>query len=77
MKLRNVSLAVGAIAAFLVLCPEPALAYVGPGAGLSALGALLALVAGVIVGIFGFVWYPVKRLLRKRKPVLPPDEDLA
>ena len=38
--------------------------YVGPGAGLSAIGAFLALLAAIAVGIFGFVWYPVKRLLR-------------
>lgn len=39
-------------------------AYIGPGAGLSAIGAFLALVAAVVVAIFGFVWYPVKRLFR-------------
>ena len=43
------------------------MAYIGPGAGLSAIGAFLAVVAGIIVAIFGFVWYPIKRLLRKRK----------
>lgn len=42
------------------------LAYVGPGAGLSAIGAFLALVAGIAIAVFGFVWYPIKRLLRKR-----------
>ncbi|MGD2070440.1 MAG: hypothetical protein PVI57_17320 [Gemmatimonadota bacterium] len=41
-----------------------AVAYIGPGAGLSAIGAFLALVAAVVVAIFGFVWYPVKRLFR-------------
>ena len=38
------------------------IAYVGPGAGLSAIGAFLAIVAGVFVAIAGFVWYPIKRL---------------
>lgn len=38
--------------------------YVGPGAGLSAIGAFLALVVGVFVALFGFVWYPLKRLIR-------------
>jgi hypothetical protein len=45
----------------------PAFAYIGPGAGLAGIGALLALVVGVIVAFFGFLWYPVKRLLRTRK----------
>ena len=43
------------------------LAYIGPGGGLSALGALLAIVAGSIIALFGFVWYPIKRILRNRK----------
>jgi hypothetical protein len=54
----------------LLLCglfSSPALAYVGPGAGLSAIGAFLALVAGIIIAIFGFFWYPIKRILRNRK----------
>ncbi len=47
--------------------PQIALAYVGPGAGLSAIGTLVALVGAVLLAIVGFVWYPVKRLLKKRK----------
>jgi hypothetical protein len=43
----------------------PAFAYVGPGAGLSAIGAFLALILGVILAFVGFIWYPVKRFLRK------------
>jgi hypothetical protein len=43
------------------------IAYVGPGAGLSAIGAFLAMVAGVFVAIAGFVWYPIKRLIRRIK----------
>ena len=53
----------------LVIClaPSSAMAYIGPGGGLSALGALLAVVLAVILAIFGFVWYPIKRLYRKLK----------
>lgn len=47
--------------------PNPAMAYIGPGVGLSAIGAFLAVVAGIIVAIFGFLWYPIKRLRRKLK----------
>lgn len=46
---------------------QQAMAYIGPGVGVSAIGAFLAIVAGVIVAIFGFVWYPIRRLIRKRK----------
>ena len=45
----------------------PAYAYVGPGAGLTAIGSLVALFAAVGLAIVGFVWYPVKRLRRRRQ----------
>lgn len=51
----------------VIFIQQPAMAYVGPGTGIAALGAFLAIVAGVIAAIFGFLWYPIKRLLRKRK----------
>ncbi len=47
--------------------PCAASAYVGPGGGLSAIGAFLAIVAGIVVAIFGFLWYPIKRLVKKIK----------
>jgi hypothetical protein len=56
-----------AIAIAVLVVPPPVAAYVGPGAGLSALGSLLALLAAVVVAIFGFLWYPKKRLLAKRR----------
>ena len=46
---------------------QPAMAYIGPGAGLSAIGAFFGLLAGIVIALFGFVWYPVKRLLRMRR----------
>lgn len=49
-------------------------AYVGPGAGLSAIGAFLALVGGIFIAIFGFVWYPMKRLVRFLKERNPDAE---
>lgn len=54
-------------------------AYIGPGAGLSALGALIAVIGGVAATIFGLLWYPIKRFLGNRKktgePDPEPDED--
>lgn len=52
---------------FALLAPTAALAYIGPGAGLSAIGALVAAIGAVVLLVVGFVWYPVKRLLRNRK----------
>ncbi len=49
------------------LAPATAHAYIGPGAGISAIGSLLALIAAVLLAIVGFVWYPVKRLMKNRR----------
>lgn len=57
------------LAAFAVgsAVPQVALAYIGPGAGLSAIGTLIGLVGAIVLAIVGFVWYPVKRLMKARK----------
>jgi hypothetical protein len=56
------------IVLFLACCfPRPAMAYVGPGTGMSAVGVFLAVAAGVVIALFGFIWYPFKRLLRAWK----------
>jgi len=47
--------------------PFEAAAYIGPGAGLTAVGTVLGLIGLVFLAIVGFVWYPAKRLLGKRK----------
>lgn len=54
------------LATFFVstVSPSLALAYIGPGAGLGAIGTFLAVVGAALLLIVGFVWYPVKRLLR-------------
>ena len=40
----------------------PAEAYIGPGAGISVIGTIIAFLAAIVFAIVGFVWYPVKRL---------------
>lgn len=58
------------IATVLLVCvtlfPLNVAAYVGPGAGLSTIGTAIALLVSLILLIVGFVWYPVKRFLKKR-----------
>ena len=56
-----------AVAIALFAVSSPVAAYVGPGAGLSALGSLFALLAAIVVAIFGFLWYPIKRLIGRRR----------
>ncbi|MEM7489245.1 MAG: hypothetical protein AAF390_09000 [Pseudomonadota bacterium] len=57
-----------------ILFPQAALAYVGPGAGLTAIGTMIALVAAILLAVVGFVWYPIKRMLRARKANDAPTE---
>jgi len=40
-------------------------AYVGPGAGLSAIGTFLAMLFAVLVAVLGFFWYPMKRMISR------------
>ncbi len=55
------------IAMIIGFAPQPATAYIGPGSGLSAIGAFLALITAIIVAILGFLWYPFRRLMRHLK----------
>jgi uncharacterized membrane protein len=38
-------------------------AYIGPGAGISVIGTVVAFLGAVVFAIVGFIWYPIKRLL--------------
>jgi hypothetical protein len=60
-----------AASALLIACsfwagtPEAAFAYGGPGSVISGIGALLAAVAALLATLFGFIWFPLKRLYKK------------
>jgi hypothetical protein len=54
-----------------ILVTLPASAYIGPGAGLTAIGTVIALVGGILLAIVGFLWYPIKRVLRSRARAKP------
>jgi hypothetical protein len=51
----------------LLFSAAAAHAYVGPGLGLGVIGAFLGALLTVILAIVGVVWYPVKRMLKKRE----------
>lgn len=54
--------------AVVLLAAAPALGYLGPGGAVSGLGTLLGVLAAITMAIFGFLWFPIKRLLRRRRP---------
>lgn len=70
-----------AISVGLVLSPQPAQAYLGPGLGMGAIGSALGVIGGIFLGIFAIIWYPVKRLWRAirgpKKPKAESDTDAA
>lgn len=49
------------------LLPVSAYAYVGPGAGLSLLGALWALIAAIATALIFVIAWPIRRMLRRRR----------
>src|SRR5262245_47916349 len=60
MKTRMATLA----AITILTMPATALAYVGPGAGVSLIGAFWALLLAVLTAVFFLVAWPVRRMLR-------------
>ena len=55
------------IALLFMVIVTPAHAYIGPVVGLGAIGAVLALFLGAVLLVVGFLWYPLKRILKARK----------
>ena len=69
---RMTVLAIGA--ATLTFAAFPALAYVGPGAGLTLLGALWGLILAVVMSVAFVLFWPLRRLLRRNKRICPPQD---
>jgi uncharacterized YccA/Bax inhibitor family protein len=55
------------VIALILVTPQVTFAYIGPGAGIAAIGTVLALIGGIILAIVACVWYPIKRLIAKIK----------
>jgi len=55
------------LACAMLLTALPAQAYVGPGAGLSLLSALWAVLAAIVVAVGFVLMWPLRKMMRKRK----------
>ena len=53
------------LALIALLVAVPAEAYIGPGLGAGTLGVILGLLGSVLIAIFAFFWYPIKRAFRR------------
>jgi hypothetical protein len=64
-KLMPVTCALAALS--LVLWAEPAAAYIGPGAGITMLGALWGVIVAIALALGAVLFWPIRILLRKRR----------
>lgn len=55
-----------ALALALALLPETAMAYVGPGAGISLIGSTIGLLLALTTALGFVVLWPLRQLLRRR-----------
>ncbi len=57
------------VVACLALCALPGIAqaYIGPGAGITFIGALIGLVLAVLSAISFILFWPIRRMLARRK----------
>ncbi len=56
-----------AIACVFVLAPGLAQAYIGPGLGAGAIAAALGVIGSLFLAVFAVVYYPIKRMRKKRR----------
>lgn len=53
------------LALIVLLAAVPAQAYVGPGLGAGTVGVILGLLGSILIAVFAFFWYPIKRQYKK------------
>ena len=54
--------------AFILLVPlSPALAYIGPGAGISVVGSLLGILSTIFVAVGAIIIWPLRKWMKRRK----------
>ena len=55
------------IVIFFLVYPNLAYAYLGPGVGFGILAARVGIVVAIFAALFGILWYPIKKIIKKRK----------
>lgn len=75
--MRLATMLVPMLAMLLLAAPESAHAYIGPGAGITAIGTFVAFLGAVLLALVGFVWYPIKRLRARKKKRRAEQQDPA
>ncbi len=52
----------------------PASAYTGPGLGMATITVVLGFIASIFIALFAIIWYPVKRMMKRKKAASTVDE---
>ncbi len=50
-----------------ILMTNTSYAYLGPGIGGGIIAATVGLVVAILIGLIGLIWFPLKKLFKKRK----------
>ena len=66
------------IFATLTLLPISAShAYIGPGLGAGTIGVVLGILGSIALALFAVIWYPIKRLMKRKKRAGDAPDDPA
>lgn len=76
-KSRDIAAAFSLAVPVLLMLPSQASAYLGPGLGAGTLGVILGLLGSIILALFAFFWYPIKRMLFGNKAEAETEDDYA
>jgi len=68
--MRRLNLTVGML---LLLQLTAAHAYIGPGLAAGTVAIVLGVLASIFLAFVGILWYPIKRLINRRRG-LPPNQ---
>jgi len=72
MKRGCISLGLSALA--ILLFAQPAAAYIGPGAGITMLGALWGVLVAILLALAAVLFWPIRALLRRRRKAAASSE---
>lgn len=65
--MRRFSYVICWLAVMLTAVAQPASAYIGPGAGITMLGALWGVIVAVALAVGAILFWPIRIMLRRRK----------
>lgn len=63
------------LAAPIAMAAIPAQAYIGPGVGAGTIAVVLAILVAIFLAFFAVLWFPAKRLIKKRRAAIAARAD--